>query len=109
MAEEQPPEVEARSVPVVWVGTEDLPVQFVNQFVGVVAPDEVFLTLGSLVPPPILGETEEERRAAVEDIQFVQVKPVARIALTPARLQQLIQVLQQTLANYERQQQRREP
>jgi hypothetical protein len=89
--------------PIVWVGVEDLPVHFVNQFIGVVAPHEVFLTLGTIVPPPILGATEEERKAAAESIQFVQVKPVARIALTPARLRELIGVLNQTLSNYEKQ------
>ncbi|MGH2761931.1 MAG: hypothetical protein ACRDL4_02070 [Thermoleophilaceae bacterium] len=59
--------------------------------------------MGSIVPPPIVGATEEERKAVAESIQFVQVKPVARIGLTPARLQELIEVLQQTLSNYERQ------
>jgi ribosomal protein L10 len=93
----------AVTVPVVWVGAEDLPVHFVNQFVGVVQPNEVFLTLGTMVPPTIIGATEEERKAQVESIEFIQVKPVARIGLTPARLQELIGVLQQTLSNYERQ------
>ena len=91
-------------VPVAWVGTEELPVHFVNQFVGVIAPGEVFLNLGAIVPPAILGDTEEERKAQAESIRFVQVKPVARIALTPERLREFIGVLNQTLANYEKQQ-----
>lgn len=90
------------TVPVVWVDADDLPVQLVNQFVGVVQPNEVFLTLGTLVPPAIMGQTEEERKAMAESVEFVRVKPVARIALTPARLRELIGVLEQTLANYEK-------
>ena len=56
----EPPEG-AIEVPVVWVGVDDLPVQFVNQFLGVIEQNEIFLNFGSLVPPPIMGETIEER------------------------------------------------
>lgn len=98
-----PPPEGARRVPVVWVGVEDLPVHFVNQFAGVVQPNEIFLTLGTVVPPAILGESEDERRAQAESIEFVQVRPIVRLGMTPARLRELIQVLNQTLSNYERQ------
>lgn len=104
MATEEPPPEGSVRVPVVWVGAEDLPVHFVNQFVGVVQPNEVFLTFGAIVPPAILGATEEERKQQAESIQFVQVKPIARLGLTPERLQELIKVLNTTLANYEKQQ-----
>jgi len=58
MAMPEPPEG-AIEVPVVWVGVDDLPVQFVNQFLGVIEQNEIFLNFGSLVPPPIMGETIE--------------------------------------------------
>jgi len=45
-----------------------------------------------------MGETIEERRAQAESIQFIQIRPVARLAMTPERLRQLIDTLQQTLA-----------
>lgn len=89
------------TLPVVWVGAEDLPVNFVNQFVGVVQPNEIFVTIGSMVPPAILGDTVEEREATLRSITYVPVKPVARLGLTPARLRELIKVLQETLSNYE--------
>lgn len=101
--DEEAPEGQ-RQVPLVWVGVDDLPVQFVNQFVAVVQPNEVFLTIGTLTPPAIMGDSIEERREQAESIQFVQVKPVARIAFTPERLQELIGILNQTLQNYETQQ-----
>jgi hypothetical protein len=88
-------------VPTVWVGAEDLPVHFANQFVAVVQPNEIFLTVGSLVPPAILGSTVEERKAAAEKITYVPVKPIVRLGFTPARLQELIEVLRTTLDNYE--------
>ncbi len=45
---EAPKQIE---LPTAWVGAEDVPVQFSNAFVGVVAPNEVFLNIGSFVPP----------------------------------------------------------
>jgi hypothetical protein len=106
-AAEQPPEG-AIQVPVVWVGADDLPVHHANQFVGVVAPGEVFLTMGTLIPPAILGETEDERRAMAEKVQFVPIQPIARIGLTPDGLKALMAILEQTLANYEKQPQQRQ-
>jgi len=103
MADELP-ERDAISVPLVWVGTDDLPVQFLNQFVGLVQPNEIFLMLGSLVPPPIMGDTAEERKAQARSVPFVPIKPIVRLALTPERLKELISVLQQTMENYETQQ-----
>ena len=98
-----PEEQEYRQVPVVWVGVDDLPVHLVNQLVGVVQPNEIFLTFGTLTPPAIMAGTVEERRAQAEAIPFVQVKPVARLGLTPERLREFIAILEQTLANYEAQ------
>jgi hypothetical protein len=98
----EPPPEGFIQVPAVWVGVEEMPVHFVNQIVGVVHPGEIFFTLGSLVPPPIIGATVEERKAQAESFQFIQVTPVVRFALTPQKLQEFIGVFQQTLANYER-------
>jgi hypothetical protein len=89
------------AVPLVWVGADDLPVHFANQFVSVVQANEIFLTIGSVVPPAILGSTVEERKAEVERITYVPVKPIARLGLTPAGLKQLIEVLQTTLEKHE--------
>jgi hypothetical protein len=96
-------EPESVNVPVVWVGAEDVPVLLANQFVAQVDKGEVFLTVGQLVPPAILGATPEERRQQAENIQFVPVKPIARIAMTPTRLRELISVLEITMANHEKQ------
>lgn len=97
-------EPDSIQVPVVWVGADDLPVLFVNQFVVQVDPaGEVFITLGQLVPPAIQGATDEERRQQAMDVQYVPVKPIARIGLTPTRLQELKSVLELALQNHERQ------
>jgi hypothetical protein len=87
-------------VPLAWIGAEDLPVQFANAFFGVVAPGEIILQIGSVVPPAIMGATPEEREVSARSVSFVQVKPVARLALTPARLDELIRTLEDTRNNY---------
>jgi hypothetical protein len=104
MPEETPPAGPMIQVPVVWVGVDDLPVYHVNQFVATVSPTVVFLTLGTLAPPAILGGTDEERLAQVRSIDFVQIRPVVRTAMTEQGLRDLIRVLNQTLKNYENQQ-----
>lgn len=91
---------EQRQVPGVWVGAEELPVQFANAFLGVVGPNEIFLNVGAFVPPGILG-TPEEREAQARSITFIPIKPIARLALTPARLDELIGTLENTRRNYE--------
>jgi hypothetical protein len=98
--EEQPGQI---AVPMVWVGAEELPVLHVNQFLAQVDRGEIFMAIGQVVPPPLTGTTDEERKAQAESIEFIPVKPVARIAFTPAKLQELIQVLEITRTNYEAQ------
>jgi hypothetical protein len=43
----------------------------------------------------------EERRAQAERLEFIQVNPVARVAMTEQGLRELIQTLEQTLRNFE--------
>ena len=89
-------------IPIVWAGTEDVPIVFVNQILGQVGlQDEVVLSFGQMTPPPLLGEPEQQREQA-EEIAFVSVKPVARVALTKAGLDDLIRVLQATRDNYQK-------
>lgn len=90
-------------VPVVWVGADELPVLFVNQFIGQADKAEVFLTIGQMVPPAVIG-TEAERREQLEHLQYAQIRPVARLAMTPAKLRDLLSILEVTLRNAEKQQ-----
>ncbi len=87
--------------PVAWVGVEDVPILFVNQVLGQVGEQsEVVLTFGQLAPPAILGQTQEERERQLKGLARIPIKPIARLGMTRAGLEQLITVLQQTLANH---------
>ena len=89
--------------PVTWVGVEDVPILFVNQVLGQVGEQsEIVLTFGQLAPPAILGQTQEEREKQLKGLERIPIKPIARLAMTRAGLEQFIVVLHQTLANHDK-------
>jgi hypothetical protein len=88
---------------VVWEGIDDMPILFVNQFLGQVGQQsEVILSFGQLAPPAIVGETQKEREKQARSLTHLPVKPIARLALTRAGLEQLVDVLHKTLENYDK-------
>ncbi len=84
-----------------WIGAEELPVHFANAFVGVVGPNAVFVNVGSFVPPTIMGDTAAEREAQAAALNYIPIKPIARFALTPGGLDELITALERTRTNYQ--------
>ena len=89
--------------PVTWVGAEDVPILFVNQVLGQVGQQsEVILTFGQLSPPAILGEDPGERERQLKSMSRIPIKPIARLGLTRAGLEQLVAVLHQTIENYDK-------
>ncbi|MBA2713885.1 MAG: hypothetical protein H0U55_10095 [Rubrobacteraceae bacterium] len=93
-------------IPVLWDGVENVPLVLTNQVLGQVGQQgEVILTFGQVNPPLLMGTPEQQAQQAGE-IPFVAVKPVARLALTKAGLDDLVRVLQDTQRNYEQAQQR---
>lgn len=93
-------EPEGVQIPVVWVGGDETPILLVNQFIGQFQNDEMLLTFGQFAPPALIG-TEEERKEQALELSFLPVKVLARFALTRSRLEELVRVLQDTLANYD--------
>lgn len=99
-------EHQVRRVPLTWVGTEDVPIFYVNEALGQVGSyGEILLTLGQSTPPAFLAENEEDRRRMFEEVTAVPVKPVARVALTRTTLTRLLTALQTTLKTYDELQQ----
>lgn len=103
MAEES----ERIDIPLVWVGAEEAPILLVNQFLGQSEQEEIVLSIGQMTPPVLMG-TREQIIEQARQVSYVPVRTVARLGLTRGRLQELMDVLQQTLANYDRAQQARE-
>lgn len=92
-------------IPLTWIGVEELPIHLANQFVCQFEQQEFILTFGQMSPPALLGGTEEERAEQAEQIDFVPVRPLARLAFTETRLRELVAVLEANLRNYEQHQQ----
>jgi hypothetical protein len=82
-----------------WIGAEDLPVHFANAFASVPGPNAIFLNVGSQVPPEVANEKDLER---LVERGYVPVKPVARLALSPAGLDDLIENLKTVRTTYRR-------
>jgi hypothetical protein len=93
---------EELQLPVVWVGTEQTPVQFANQVLAQIGQQgELVLTFGQLIPPAFLG-TPDQIVAQAQRMDHIPTQTVARLVITRAGLDQLIEVLRQTVENYER-------
>lgn len=88
------------ALPGVWVGIEELPILFANQFVLQAAhADEAYLALGVVTPPFVLG-TPEQQLAQIEQLTYLPVTPVARLALTRRGVQELAAVLQRMIDTF---------
>ncbi len=90
-------------VPIVWVGTDDVQVVLVNNFFAqFVQPDqdEFILTLGTVVPPALLG-TPEQMAEQARAVSFVPVRAVARLGLTRQRVVELGRLLETILRQYD--------
>lgn len=85
-------ENEQHEIPLVWENVEGVPVLFANQFIIQHLQDEFVLTVGQMVPPPLLGN-EREREAQLRQLEGVPVRTLARIAFTRAGLTELVQAL----------------
>lgn len=95
-------------IPVVWEGLENVPVVLVNNALGQVGQqDEIIVSFGQLTPPVLYGDLEQQRDQA-RQIERLAVRPVARLGLTRASLDDLIRILNRTRDNYDRSQEIKE-
>src|SRR3954464_6601258 len=92
------------TLPVAWFGVEDMPIllgtAFVSQF-DAQTLDSLTLTVGQVTFPAITGTTDQEREEQLQSVAFVPIKPVVRLALTPARARELIATLEANLDQLE--------
>jgi len=96
-------EQDAITLPVTYLGLEDVPILFANQFVIQHEKNEFVLTVGQLQPPILLG-SPEERKEQAKKLTYVPIRVVARFGLTRQRLAELIEVLQSNLRKYDEKQ-----
>ena len=90
------------ALPLSWVGYEEFPILYCNQLlIQFQAESSFVIGFGQATMPPLIGTPEEVAEQAA-DIEFVPVRTVARVALTPETLREVIAMLQANLENFER-------
>lgn len=98
------------SIPLAWVGLDELPIAYANQFVIQFEPDGSFvLSIGQATAPAILAATPEEAAEQAAQVEFVPVRPLARISCTEAKLRELVAVLEVNLKSFEQNQSQIDP
>lgn len=80
---------------------ESLESKFVNNVVVTHSPQgEFYVSFFEVVPPAIVGETEEEKRRAIAEIETVQARCVARVVMTEERMAATIGAFAENLRSY---------
>lgn len=113
MSDVAPPEVSAGpayvAVTLDWSDADGVDARHVNQVIAQLgvpapdgAPDGIYIALGSLLPPVVLGD-DEERRRALDRLQGTPVKVTVhgRFHMSRGLLEALIQLLQTTATQYD--------
>jgi hypothetical protein len=80
---------------------DDLQSHFVSNIVVQHQADYFTLSFFEIWPPAIFGETEEEKQQALDAMEQVEAKCVARLVLTPAKMKEFVQVMSENLSNHE--------
>jgi hypothetical protein len=80
-----------------WTAADDLPVMASNVFLIQQTGQEFLLTFGSAVPPTFEAPPTPEQLA---NLRTIKARPIVRMALTPGRIVELLQNLQQQIAAY---------
>jgi hypothetical protein len=89
----------AKEIPLVWVGLEEIPVRTVTSVVSQIADDQFFVSFGCINHPILVG-SQAAVRARLDSIESVSITPVARIAMTEEKMEQVIKALQSNLRKH---------
>lgn len=89
-----------------WVGVDETPVEFANQFLIQSEAEEIILSFGVLTPPVILG-TPEDKTEQARAMRFVQTRTLARFGTTVHRLREIVRLYADFLKAYDEQREKR--
>ena len=79
-------------IPLFMVGAEDIPIIFSNLAIVQHEDREFILTFAQYTPPFAFGPPDKAQEQ-IQRMPYLPVKAVARIGMTPERLEQLIGIL----------------
>lgn len=84
---------EAINVPLEYVGIDEAPLIFANNFLAQAQQDEIVLLIGQVAPPIVTGNREEQLEQ-LRRIVSVRSQIVARFVFSRTRLDELITTLE---------------
>jgi len=90
---------EGVALPIRIEGAEDIPIAYANYIFVTHTSDEFFLTFAQIHPPYLISPTKED----FERLTSMPATVVARIALTPNKFKELMNVLQVNYQKYTKQ------
>lgn len=93
--------IEDITLPLFFIGAEDVPIALSNLQVVQHVQQEFIITFGQFSPPIVLGTPEEQLEQA-RNKPYLPVKTVARVAMSPERLRDFIKALQQNYEGWQR-------
>lgn len=99
MPDKQEEHTGAVRLPIRIEGAEDMPIVYTNYTFVTHTGDEFFLTFAQLHPPYLVSPTKED----IESLKSISATVVSRIALTPGKFKELIDVLQENYQKYTKQ------
>lgn len=89
-------------LPLTWIGLDETPIVSASHFISQFHEDLFVVSFGMVSPPVLLG-TPEERAEQARAIDYVPVRPVARLGLTRATMERLIGILNENLGRFDEQ------
>lgn len=106
MAPDRP---QSRDVPLAWVGYDETPIIYANQFLIQFQPEGSFVIgVGQSTPPALIGTPEQIEQQAM-GIEFVAVRPLTKVAITEDKMRELVAALEANLRNFEKFKQSSDP
>jgi hypothetical protein len=80
---------------------ENLSSYFVSNLVVQHEKESFIMSFFEVWPPAIVGDTDEEKQAALDAIDHVDAKCVARLVVTPQRMREFVTIMSDNLSAYE--------
>jgi hypothetical protein len=95
-------QTDGKQVPIERFFPEGLTSRFVNNVVVQHQNDSFIISFFEVIPPLILGDTEEERERILNSINSVKAECVARLIVSPQKMEEIIAAMSQNLQNYQK-------
>jgi hypothetical protein len=86
------------NIPVDWGDVQSLPTMAANMVLVQQSPHEFTLSFGYAMLPVFEGQMTPER---IKNIKSIPAKPFVKISMSPGRVVELLQVLQEQIAAYQ--------